>query len=399
MPSSTVTSPPGSVDPFRSALPWVLFITAMFFLNQVARMLLSPLLVPLQEEFSLSHAATGGLLLFSSVGNALSIFCSGFVSSRMHHRRVIPLSVGCYGLALLMLSQAQTAAHLQIGFTLCGVAGGLYFPSGMAALGAVADRKHWGKSIAVHELAPNLAFILAPSMAEVAFLFTDWRGALQIMAVLSLTGALLLLLFGRGGSFCGEPPGKSTLPALFRRSDTWMFLALIGVAVAMEWAPFSVMTLFLVNSEGMSRTDANTLIALTRLPTPLFALAGGWLTDLLGEKRILTYSFVGCSLSIMALAFAHGTLLALVLFVQAALPPLMFPGIFKQFAVCFEPRERSLALSMTMPFVSLLAAGLIPAMIGLCGDLGSFGSGFFLLGVTGFLCLPVIHRFGARQSA
>ncbi|UZP68173.1 MFS transporter [Desulfovibrio mangrovi] len=387
-----------STTPFGKALPWILFITLMFFLNQTSRMLLSPLLVPLQAEFGLSHTATGTLLLFTSMGNAFSIFCSGFLSSRLQHRYVIPLSVGCYGLALISLSHASSPDDLRLGFALCGMAGGLYFPSGLAALGSIVDRKHWGKTISVHELAPNLAFILAPSFAEATLQFTDWRGTLQLMGGIAVTGALLFLLAGRGGRFHGEPPGKSTVPALLKRKDTWLFVLIIGVAIAMEWAPYSILPLFLVNAEGMDRTSANALVALTRIPTPLLALAGGWLTDRIGEERILLITFAGSVVSIMLIAAVHGHWLTPVLFVQAALPALMFPAIFKMFANAFSPTERSLVLSMTMPLVVLIASGGTPAMISLCGDMGSFGLGFIILGLTGLTCLPATRTFARITS-
>ncbi|WBF67901.1 MFS transporter [Desulfovibrio subterraneus] len=387
-----------STPPFSRALPWILFITFMFFLNQTSRMLLAPMLVPLQDEFNLSYTDAGALLLFTSAGNAFSVFCSGFLSSRLRHRYVIPLSIGCYGLALTFLSFASSLDELRIGFTLCGMSGGMYFPSGLAALGSIADRKDWGKTISVHELAPNLAFIVAPTFAEIALQFTDWRGALQAMGGIAVTGALLFLFKGRGGNFHGEPPGKSTVPSLLKRRETWLFVLIIGVAVAMEWAPYSIMPLFLVNAEGMDRTSANALMAVTRIPTPFMALAGGWLTDRMGEERILVISFAGSIVAVMLVPAVHGQWLTMTLFMQAALPPLMFPAIFKMFANAFSPTERSLVLSMTMPLVAFLAAGGAPAMIGFCGDLGSFGAGFIILGLAGVVCLPAIRNFGRMTS-
>lgn len=389
--------------PFSKALPWVLLVAMMFFLNQTSRMLLAPLLVPLEREFNLSLATAGSLLLFTSAGNAFSIFCSGFLSSRLQHRYVIPLAIGCYGLALLFLSGAQSLTHLRIGFTVCGMAGGLYFPSGMAALGSLVDRRHWGKAIAVHELAPNLAFIVAPLVAEFALQHADWRTAMQGMASVALCGAAVFLAIGKGGRFHGEPPGRHTVPALLRRRDTWLFVTLIGVAVAVEWAPYSIMGLFLVNGEGMDRTQANSLMALTRLSAPVLALVGGWLTDKFGERSTLLGTFWGSVLCLAGMAVCHGTALVVLLFVQAVLPPLMFPAVFKLFAAVFAAKERSLVLSMTMPPVSLLAAGGMPALIGYCGELGSFGAGFGILALLSLLCIPVILRFcetaGQRTDA
>ncbi len=394
----TPASSPPPHEAFGKALPWILFITLMFLSNQVSRMILSPMLVPLEHDFAFSHATAGSLLLLTSTGNATSLLLSGFLSGRLQHRRIIPLSVGCYGLSLITLSHAATLTDLRIGFALCGLSGGLYFPSGMAAIGSIVHRRHWGKTIAVHELGPNLAFILAPLLAEVALQYTDWRHALQYMGGSALCCAALFLVAGRGGSFCGEPPGRHTISPLLRRSDTWMFLLLMIVAVAIEWAPYSIMSLYLVTEHHMPRAEANTLIGLSRMTTPLLVLVGGWLTDRMQEEPIILWTFVGSVVCIAALGIAEGPLLTVFLFAQPMLPPLMFPAIFKIFAHAFVPQERSLVLSLTMPPVIMLGAGAIPAMIGLCGDLGSFGTGFKALAVMGIACIPVILRFCRHTS-
>ena len=51
--------------------PWLiplLFITLLFYLNFVARILLSPLAPVMEEALEYSHAGTGSLFLMTSLG-------------------------------------------------------------------------------------------------------------------------------------------------------------------------------------------------------------------------------------------------------------------------------------------------------------------------------------------
>ena len=65
--------------------PWLgplLFITLLFYLNFVARILLSPLAPIMEMELGYSHAGTGSLFLITSLGYFFGLFVSGMVSSR-----------------------------------------------------------------------------------------------------------------------------------------------------------------------------------------------------------------------------------------------------------------------------------------------------------------------------
>lgn len=383
-----------SSEPFKKALPWLIVISVMFFLVNLCRMLLSPLLVPIELDLHLSHTQATGLLMFTSFGAGTSLFCNGFISSRIPHRQVIPISAGGYGIALLLLSSAGSLLQIRLGYLLCGLAGGLYFPSGMATLATLTHRDNWGKAVAVHEMAPNLAFICAPLLAEATLHFTDWRGSMRVMACMTIAGAILFMRFGKGGHACGEPPNMQTLPRLARRKETWMFMVLIGVGIALEFGPYSVLPLFLINERSMSRTDANTLLAYSRLVTPLLALAGGWLCKWVGDRVLLLCGFTASTVLLFSIGSVSGPLLIMVIFMQANLPAVMFPAIFKLFADSFPAREQSLVLSMTLPVVVFLTVGGVPTLLGFCGDRGGFGIGFALIGFLCLLCLPIIRRLG-----
>ena len=145
----------------------VFFLTILFFCTFIARIILAPLLPVVEQDLLITHSQAGVFFLMISFGYSISIFCSGFVSSRINHRRTISISIIGTGAVLLFVSFTTTLWNMYIILLFLGLFGGLYLPSGIAVITNLIDQKHWGKAIGIHEQAPALTFILAPIIAEV----------------------------------------------------------------------------------------------------------------------------------------------------------------------------------------------------------------------------------------
>lgn len=372
---------------FASALPWIFMITAMYFLSFFARSILSPLLVPMEGAFASTHAETAGLLFFLSIGFGTALALAGILSSRIRHRVVLVLANVVLGFSLLLMAQAPGIQTARLAFLIFGIGSGLYLPSGMAALASVADDRYWGRAIAIHELAPNIAFILAPVAVEAALGFMGWRDIFTGMGLFCILGSALFLKFGRGGEEYGTAPDTKTLPLLLRRPAFWAIMVLIGMGVGLESGPYSLTPLFLVSEKGMSPSAANHLLSTSRLVTPLMALMGGWLADRVRIPWILIATIVGSALALCGMGFLDGTGLSASIMMQASMPALMFPAIFKSVTEVFGVKEQSLVLSLTMPVAIFVALGVVPTLLGWCGDMGHFDYGFAGVGLLTLLTL------------
>ena len=81
------------------------------------------------------------------------------------HRWSVFLSAVIIGVALIGIALWQRFWALQAGLTILGVGAGLYLPSGIATITALVQRRHWGKALAVHELAPiSSLYLLTPDL-------------------------------------------------------------------------------------------------------------------------------------------------------------------------------------------------------------------------------------------
>ena len=174
----------------------VLFLVVIFYLNFTSRVILSPLLPVLEPELGLGHGEAGFLFFLLQIGYCAGLLASGFVSSRWNHRRTILLSTTTLGLILLAMSRSTSIAAMRAGLVLLGTATGLYLPAGIATITSLVSQQHWGKALAIHELAPNLGYITAPLLAEALLRVVPWRGILAVLGVLAVIAGICCRLFG-----------------------------------------------------------------------------------------------------------------------------------------------------------------------------------------------------------
>ncbi|WP_340147893.1 MFS transporter, partial [Desulfosarcina cetonica] len=86
----------------------ILFLTSLFFINFLSRIILAPLLPTIEKDLSIGHGEAGSLFLLISVGYFISLIASGHVSARLLHRRTIVLSaLSLGGAGVGRLSQAS----------------------------------------------------------------------------------------------------------------------------------------------------------------------------------------------------------------------------------------------------------------------------------------------------
>ena len=187
----------------------LMFLVGIFMLTFLSRIILAPLLPTVEKSLGISHAESGALFLFVSLGYFVSLFSSCLVSSRIGHRRTIIISALAVGLVLIGLTQAASLAVLNLGAFFIGLAGGLYLPSGIATITGLVNPRHWGKALAVHELAPNLGLFSGPLVAEGLLQVSSWQG---VMGWLGLPGiGIGVLALGKGWRFSGPGPQPGQL--------------------------------------------------------------------------------------------------------------------------------------------------------------------------------------------
>jgi NNP family nitrate/nitrite transporter-like MFS transporter len=364
---------------FRAAAPQLALLALLFFFVFTARIAFSPLLPSIEADLGLSHARSASFFLFLSIGYAPASLLSGLISSRIGHRGTILLSALTTGAALLAISRAPSLGLIHAGLVLVGATSGLYLPSAIPTAISLAAGGGEGRALAVHELAPNLAFILIP-LAAALLARLPWRSLLLGFGLACLGAGAAFLAFGRGGRFRGEAPSLANVGLILSRRSYWVFTALFTLGVGSGAGVFAVLPTYLVAERGLEPAAVNSLVGLSRISCLAAVFAVGFLADRFGARAVLAATLLATGSATSALGFARGGLLTAAVFAQPVLSACFFPVAFAAVARITPRRIYNVTVSLLLPVSYALGGGVVPSLLGVLGDRGAFALGLILLG-------------------
>lgn len=381
--------------PFKGALPAVIFVTALFLCNFLSRVVLAPLMPLAQADLGFTHAGAGHLFLALAIGNALGLLFSGFVSRVLNHRRTVGLSAIMTGAVALMTPLAGSYSTLMTILFALGLAVGLYLPSGIASVTYLVRRKDWGKALAVHEMAPNLSYVIAPLLVEAMLLWADWHAPLFLLGVVQLVIGVWFLQSGRGSEALGTVPSPDMLKKIIKQSTFWILVLMFCMGVGASIGPYSMLPLYLADVHGYSREEANHLMAVSRVMACVAPFIAGWLTDRWGARPVIFLYLILNGSALVALGIASGGLLVNMVLLQPVFSVILFAPGFTILSLSFEPQERSMVIALMGPINAIVGMGLFPTFLGHMGDAGMFHTGFMVQGCL-LLCvmafLPLLPK-------
>ena len=385
MPNSSNLPDAGSKQPqlqkaFRDRLPPLLLLTSIFFVNFLARIVLAPLMPAVESDLGLSHAEAGSFFLLVSLGYFTTILASSFITSRLTHKQTIISSNIALGFALLVTSFSTGLWGMRLGLIMVGMAAGPYIPSSIATLTTLIKSRDWGKAISIHELAPNLSFVLAPLVCEAVLYWFSWRTVFMVLGITAFLLAGVFARFGRGGEFHGEFVGYASIHKFFSKPSFWIMVVLFSLGISSTLGVYTMLPLYLVTDHGMERNWANTLIGLSRIAGVATTLVGGWATDRIGPKQILRVVFLMTGLLTIFIGFASSSWISVAVFLQPPVAVCFFPAGLAALSMVSSPKERNIMVSLTVPIAFLMGGGASPTLIGFVGDVSSFGPGIALVG-------------------
>ncbi len=364
----------------KSKYKAVYFLAVIVFLNLLVRVILSPLLLTIENDLSITRSQASGFFLFISLGYVSTMLNSGFISAKLSHRGTILLSIISTGLVLLLISRNISLNAMRIALILLGMSCGLYLPSGIAVITRLADSKNWGKAIAIHELGPNMSFIAAPLLVEVLLRFYPWRVIFLLLGFVCLLSGILFAVLVKEGNFRGEPPNFANLGLILSKSSFWIITILFCLVSGTALGVYLVLPTYLVSDQGMEQDSVNLLVGLSRASGIFMVFLSGWLVDRFGVR--FTLAAIGLTVGVLTvlLGLTHGTGLVLVVILQPMLIAGFFPAAFAALACIGPARTRNVAVSLMIPAGNLIGGGVVPAAMGRLAEHGAFAIGFIVIG-------------------
>ncbi len=370
-------SSPSSLPPAAAAL---LLLTGVFFVNFLARMVLGPLLLPISQGLGISLAGAAQSFVALSLGYATAVFGAGYLSSRIGHHRTICLCLVLLGGSLLALARTTSLEGLLFWVLIMGIGAGLYIPSGIASITAIVPPSGWSRAFAVHEMAPNLAFVLAPFVVQAASRFNNTALAFAWLGWASLVLALVYVWRGPRITQKGVAPHLETLQPLFCNPSLWAVTLLFIFTVGLEVGVYGTIPAYLVQDRGLSEATANTFLGASRLVS-LFVLPWmGWVSDRLGLVRTLALCLGGLGLTTCVAGWGPLAVSLIVLTLQPLFAVCFFPVGFAVLALVTPRGSSDLSVSITVTCTSLLGSGVLPALLAALGERWGFAWAFTAMG-------------------
>lgn len=261
--------------------------TLAFFATMVARLVISPVVPLISDDFSVSNGEIGLALTGMWLAYALAQFPSGLLGDRYGERPVILLAVGGAVVASSLLAVAPVFPVFVASTILLGGLVGLHYSVATTLLSR--SYSDVGTAIGIHSAGAPIAGLLAPVAAAYAGTVFGWRVAIALGAVVAVPTFLVFAWTveptppTRPDEPIRERVALDTLFELVSRPPIAGALA-VSVLFAFAWqGTASFLPTFLVEHREYSETKAGVVFSGYFVVQGVGQPGMGWLSDRIGR--------------------------------------------------------------------------------------------------------------------
>jgi MFS transporter, NNP family, nitrate/nitrite transporter len=374
------------------ALSFLLLLWFLWFANMCVRVIFSPLLPLIEDEFAVSHARASSVFMFQAVGYGLSMFFSGFFAGRIGYKRTIVVSLCVSSLLFLLIPFVKVFSLLYLFNFILGISIGMYLPSAIPLITECFAEKDWGKSIAIHDSGASVSIFSVPLIAVVCLHFMEWRGIFTVFGFVFLACAAVFQLT------CGEVKiahsPKRAFGNLVRVPSLWLMAALFTFASGANLGIYAIVPLYLTKELSLDIGYANTILGISRLGGIGVAVLAGFLVDRINLKKVMFAVMFPTGALTVLLGVASVEHVSIFLFLQAIFVTGFFPVGLVCIAKMFDRETRSMATGLILTVAIIFGVGVIPYLLGLSGDIAGFRFGIVILGVL--VCMSSFLAFSLK---
>ena len=382
-------------------------------------MIFSIIGIQISEQLGLNDTQFGLLIATPVLTGSLSRVFLGIWADQFGGRRVMLLVMLCGAVATWMLTYASTYPQFLFAALCVGIAGGS-FSVGVAYVSKWFPASKQGTALGIFG-AGNIGSAVTKLLAPMVMVAAGWTMVAKVWAVgLAVTGILFFLLSKddpqleqrrRDGV---KPMPFSEQMAPLKNLQVWRFslyyFFVFGGFVALAlWLPH-----YLVGAYGMDVGTAGVLAACYSIPASLFRVVGGWMSDRLGARRVMYWTFSVSVLCTFLLAYPdtqyvvkgiHGelrfhlaigvTLFTVLVFLLGFFMSLGKAAVYKHIPV-YYPQHVG-AVGGVVGMIGGLGGFILPIAFGALNDVvGIWSSCFMLLFVVAASALAWMH-FAIRR--
>ncbi len=291
--------------------------------NYMVRSSLSPLLIPILQEFDLTYAQAGILATAFFYAYTFMQLPAGHLGDRFGRKIVLVLCTGWWGLMSLLTGLAHSFTSLFIFRFLTGVGEGAYFSNDRPIISAYTPEKKRGLGQGVSFIGLGTGMFIGISLAGSIADLWGWRSVFILYAFPSFLASFLIYR-------CIDEPTRSefkekdgrevSYSLIFKSRDLWLLYlggipGIYALWVVGTWAPAMFKELG-VRTLAQS-SFYSSLLGISAIPgLAITGLISDWLSRKgKGRKTLIAIEFFLISLCMLALGYGLKTKMNIYLFI------------------------------------------------------------------------------------
>lgn len=259
-------------------------------------MIFSIIGIQIKQDLGLNDTQFGLLIATPVLTGSLIRLFLGVWADQFGGRRVLLLVMLAAAAATWGLTWAKTYPQFLAGALLVGIAGGS-FSVGVAYVSKWFPAGRQGTALGIFG-AGNIGSAVTKLLAPMVMVAYGWMTVAKVWAVgLAVVGILFYLLTEDDPSLAERRrTGVKPIPfrqqmAPLKNQQVWRFALyyffVFGAFVALAlWLPR-----YLIGAYGVDVATAGMIAAAYSIPASLFRVAGGWMSDKLGARRVMYWTF------------------------------------------------------------------------------------------------------------
>lgn len=383
----------------------------LFVLAHFSHHLLTALPVPLlpfiRNEFSLDYTRAALVVSAFSVPYGISQLPAGWLSDRFGPRRLLLVGISGVAVAGLLVGVSTQYALLLAGLALMGALGGGYHPSAPSLISSVVEPSHRGSALGFHMIGGSASYFLAPLLAAGLAAGYGWRAPFVVLAVPAfLLGIGFYVLLGRQQKAASRSEPSAAVAPVDGRETDWIriagFIALSGFLAAALQAVLAFVPLYLVDVFGYSEPSAAAVIALFYSTGLWAAVAGGYVSDRLGNVPVVVVLalMTGPAMIVMGSTSSEALIMGLVLVLGVAL--YARAPASEAFLLSESPPSRRSTVLGVYYFGAMEGNGVLAPIVGYLIDRFGFtiafeSAGIGMVSVAAICTLVLVRTFHKRR--
>lgn len=335
--------------------------------------------VQIKQELGLSDTQLGLLVATPILTGSLVRLFLGIWADQVGGRILFPIVMLCAAAATWFLTTMSTYGGYLFAALLVGVAGGSFIV-GTAYVSKWFPKEKQGTVLGIFG-AGNVGAAVTKLLAPMVMVAWGWHAVAQIWALTLAVTAVLFFLFTRDDPQLAARKASGAKPESFLQQLTplknlqvWRFslyyFFVFGAFVALSlWLPH-----YLVGAYGMDIKTAGLIAALYSIPGSIFRIAGGWLSDKVGARTVMYWTFGVSVLCTFLLSYPTTTYIVSGIDgpIEFTLAMGVLPFTVLVFVLGFFMSLGKAAVYKHIPIYYPDNVGSVGGMVGMMGGLGGF---------------------------